>query len=334
MDKIDNLDLKLLYEIEQNARESISKIAKKVRSSQQVVSYRIQSLEKRGIITQYYTIIDLAKIGYTSYRTMMRLSRVNEQKRNEIIAYLSKHPNILWLVECGGRWDLIVDITAKNIAQYFLLLREIKNKFPENIQNYETLPIVQAVYFGRDYLIKRKREIKHLPSFGHELEKEIDNLDLKILHFLSENARANAVDIAGKVKVSPNTVILRMKDLKKRGIIQGFKPLIHLEKIGYQGYKALIKFQNIEEEKEKETVNYLKEYVEVAGVIKLVGSWDFEIEFEVKTQEEMLNLIRSFRDKFNEVIREFEVIPLFHEYKYNFFPYDLLAKSKYIYAKK
>ena len=184
---------------------------------------------------------------------------------------------------------------------------------------------IEVIYFGRDYFTKKIREIKSLPYFGGETEIiKLDKTNLQILNLISENARISSVEIAQKIDVSPNTVMLRLKEMKKLGIIQGFKPLIHLENTHYSGYKALIKFQNITEQKEKEIIDYLKINVNIVGIIKLIGLWDFEIEFEVETKEQMLNLTRNIRDKFKDVIKEFDVIPLFHEYKYNFFPRDLL----------
>jgi DNA-binding Lrp family transcriptional regulator len=325
MGKIDKFDLKLIQELEYNARESLSKIAKKLHSSQQVVSYRIKSLEKRKIIGGYYPIINVTKLGYTSYRTMIRLSNITFDKKKEIINYLIKNNYVLWIVDCGGRWDLIVNFMAKNILQYDLLLRNFKNKFPKQIQNYDVLPIIQVIYFGRDYFTKTKREIKTTLAFGENVKViELDKINLKILDMLSENGRLSAVEIAGKLKISPNTVILRMKQMKKEKIIQEFKPLLHLENLGYLGYKALIRFQNLTEEGEKELINHLKFNVNIVGIIKLIGAWDLEIEFEVKTQEEMLELSRKVRDKFKDIINEFEIVPLFHEYKYNFFSRGLL----------
>src|SRR3989344_83211 len=142
-----------------------------------------------------------------------------------------------------------------------------------------------------------------------------------ILIISCENSKIN---FQNKLNISPNTVMLRIKDMKKSGLIQGFKPLIHLENTQYSGYKAAIKFQNITEDKEKQIINYLKTNVNIVAIIKLVGIWDFEIEFEVENKEKMLELTRSFRDYFKDIIKEFEVIPLFHEYKYNFFPRSLL----------
>lgn len=324
MGKLDKFDLKLLTELEKDARQASSQIGKKLGTSQQVVSYRIKSLEKRNIISRYYTIINLTKLGYTSYRTMIRLSNMNPHKHNEIISYLTKSKNILWIVDCGGRWDLIVNFMAQNIIHYNNLLREFKNNFPEQIQNYDILTTLEVIYFGRNYFLKSKPNIK-LPSFGGEWKTiKIDKKNLEILSLLAENARMNAVDLGVKLRISPNTVILRIKEMKKNGFIQGFKPLIHLENTPYEEYKALLKFHNITENKEKEIISYLKSSSNVAGVIRLVGLWDFEIEFGTETKYEMLEFTRTFRDKFKEIIKDFEVIPLFHEYRYNFFPGDIL----------
>jgi len=326
MAKLDKFDLKLLTELENNARQTLSQIAKKLNTSQQVVSYRIKSLENRKIVGGYYTLINLTKLGYTSYRTMIRLSNIDEQKHKEITEYLMKHSNVLWLVECGGRWDLIVNFMAHNIIQYDIFLREFKNKFPQQIQNYDILTTLEVNYFGRDYFTKKSREIKKPLYFGREFKPEkVDKVDLQILNLISEKARLNSVEIAEKIGISPNTVVLRIKNMEKSGLIQGFKPLIHLENTPYSGYKALVKFQNITENKEREIISYLRTDVNVVGIIRLVGGWDFEIEFEVDSKQKLLEITRNFRDKFKEVIKEFEVIPLFHEYKYNFFPRDLMA---------
>lgn len=325
MDKLTKFELKLLAELENNSRQTLSQVAKELSTSQQVISYRIQSLQKRDVLYGFYTIINFTLLGYTSYRTMIRFTNITEEKHKKIVSYLRKHSNVLWLVECGGRWDLIVNFMAKNIIQYSNFLKDLKSRFPEQVQNYEVLTTVEVTYFGRDYFIKKFRETKQSPYFGRKFELiKVDKTDLKILDLISENARTNSVEIAEKIGISPNTIIARIKNMKRSGLIQGFKPLIHLENTPYSAYKAAIKFQNITEEKENQIINHLKTDVRVIGIIKLVGMWDFEIEFEVDSKQAMLDLTRKFRDKFKDVIKEFEVTPLFYEYKYNFFPKDLI----------
>ena len=323
---MDKICVKLLYELEQDARQTLSQIAKKLKTSQQVVSYRVQQLQKEGIVNEFYTIIDFAKLGYSSYRTMFRLGNITDENYSKLIEYFQNHSNVLWLVECGGKWDLIVNILSKNPPQYNKFLSEMLNKFKDVIQDYDLLLTIEGIYLGKDYL--GKREIKQRPFFGKEISIEkLDNLDLNILNIIAENARLNSVEISKKLDVTNNTVIARIKQLRKRNIINGFEPLIHLEKIDYQGYKALIKLHPISEEKEKTMINLLSSNNNIVGILRMIGQWNFEVEFDVKTREEMLKLTREIRTKFKDFIKEFEVIPLFHEYKYNFFPGDLLIST-------
>ena len=70
----------------------------------------------------------------------------------------------------------------------------------------------------------------------------------------------------------------------------------------------------------------LPEYIDERE-IKELHAKAMEIEFEVENKEQMLKITRDFRDKFKEIIKEFEAIPLFHEYRYNFFPGDLLKEK-------
>ena len=44
---IDLLDKKILYELDQNSRQSLSQIAKKTKISQQVISYRLKLYKEK-----------------------------------------------------------------------------------------------------------------------------------------------------------------------------------------------------------------------------------------------------------------------------------------------
>jgi len=151
----------------------------------------------------------------------------------------------------------------------------------------------------------------------------LDKKDLNILNLLSENARINAVEIANKMNFTGNTTVNRIRNLKKTGVIQAFKPLIHLEKIGYNAYKLLIRLHNITKEKEKKLISFAQQHPSIFAVIRLVGIWNIELEIEVESKEEFQKIVMEVRDKFREIIKETETIPLYHDYRYNYFPKEL-----------
>jgi len=313
--------LDLLAELENNARQSLSQIAQKLKTSSQLIAYRLKSLQKRNIVYGFYTVINYTAFGYTNYRTMFRLVNITKETLKKIISYLLKQKNVIWLAECGGRWDLIVTYMAKNITEFNDFLKKLLSKFPHQLHDYDVLITVELVHLGRDYFSKEKRENKYIAHIGgkHKLVK-IDKIGLTILELISLNARISASEISERIGISTNSVIQRIRNMKKKEIILGFKPLIHLENTPYSAYKAILKLQNITEKKEKEIINFVKKDVNCIGTLKLFGPWNFEIEFEVDSRDKMLEITRNFRNEFKDVIKEFEVIPLYYEYKYNNFP--------------
>jgi Lrp/AsnC family transcriptional regulator, regulator for asnA, asnC and gidA len=62
---------------------------------------------------------------------------------------------------------------------------------------------------------------------------DIDELDVKILTVLLENARMPYTDVASKVHTSSGTVHVRMKKLESLGVVEGAQLLVNPVKIGY-----------------------------------------------------------------------------------------------------
>lgn len=62
---------------------------------------------------------------------------------------------------------------------------------------------------------------------------EIDNIDLKILSLLMEDANLSYTEVAKRVYVSGGTVHVRMKKLQEMGVVNGASLRIDHSKLGY-----------------------------------------------------------------------------------------------------
>ena len=81
LDGLDELDKKIVELLINNARVSYSEIGEKVGISRVAVKMRVHSLEKRGIIEEYTTVINPQKIsGAVSAILKLKLS-LNVLKR-------------------------------------------------------------------------------------------------------------------------------------------------------------------------------------------------------------------------------------------------------------
>lgn len=66
-----------------------------------------------------------------------------------------------------------------------------------------------------------------------EKNSEIDNIDLKIISLLNQDAKTPYTEIAKKVFVSSGTVHVRMKKLEDLGVVKGATLNINYTKLGF-----------------------------------------------------------------------------------------------------
>lgn len=61
----------------------------------------------------------------------------------------------------------------------------------------------------------------------------MDELDLKLLDTLQQNARISNVSLAKSINLSPAPCLRRIRDLETRGIIKGYNALLDADKLGW-----------------------------------------------------------------------------------------------------
>ena len=84
---------------------------------------------------------------------------------------------------------------------------------------------------------ENKKEIREFESIGGREKIDYDELDLKILRIIAENARMPLIEIADKLKADDRTIAFRIKQLEKKKVIQGYRVNLNLAKLGYEYYK-------------------------------------------------------------------------------------------------
>ena len=312
----------ILRQLELNARLPFSKIGKKLRMSQQRVSYAVDSLIKKNIIEQFYTLIDYSKFDVMNFRVYFKVNYTTQDEFNQLIEHLKKEPSTSWIANCGGRYDLICTFLAYNPSSFNKTLKEIMRKFPKQLENYTILTTIVSRSFGRKYLFQKVKSFPQENIVGGDRKPEIvDETDLKILSLLAPNARVSAVEIANKLELTAKTVIERIKKLQKREIIRSFKQALNVRQMRDMVFVVAIKEHNVVPEAEDELMNYLKIHPNVVNVVKTLGEWDMEIQIEVENWDIFRSIVIGLRQKFKSLIQDIENIPIYKTYhKINYFP--------------
>jgi len=322
----DNLDLKdrkIIYELDLNARQSDSEIAKKVGLTRDSVRYRINKLVENGYINYFMTLLNSMKLGYDWYRTFFKFQNLTLEKEKEIIDYLKERAS--WISKVEGIWDLNTGIFVKNVYEYRDLINEFLLKYSSFIERYDVSIVTREWSYHRDYLLNKKQKMSKPILMGFDPQKQyqieiIDETDCKILKTILKNARMKTIDIARDIKTTEMVVRYRLKNLIKNGIIIGFKPFLNVHKLGYTYFKLHLTLQNLTPEKKKSIVNYIHQHPNTVHMTELVGGADLEAEFQVKTNEEFYAHVQELRLKFGDIIRDYEFMQYTQEYKFTYLP--------------
>ncbi len=318
MIKLDLIDRKILNRLDLNCRQSDAEIGKKTRVSKQVVNYRIKRLLERGIITAFFPHINIAKMGYATHKIYIQYSSISREKEEEVWNYLVNQPNVVWLISCSGAWNLILGIVSKSIEEFDKILTDFMDKYSNYIAHRGITVFNKATLHHRKWLIQ-KQEPEYWLLGGKIEENKIDDTDEEILKILDKNARMPIIEIAQQLKESSGTIIYRIKQLRKKGIIGAFRIGLNREKLCIHYCKSFVYYQNKTSQKENQLLQYCYQLKNILGVSQSIGSWDLELEFEAESYDEFHKIMKEMKNKF-PLIKNFDTVYIEREHGLSFLP--------------
>ena len=147
MAKVDELDLKILSELSNDASISVPKLSEKINTNSSVVYSRIKRLLKQKLIQRYTIDVNDKELGYK----VKSVTGVNmdSKKRDTIIDELFKIDGVREISEITGRFDIIITMYAKS-------LNDMHEVVSEKIGKIDGI-------LGCESFIEMKRRTKSMP---------------------------------------------------------------------------------------------------------------------------------------------------------------------------
>ena len=146
--EIDSKDKKILTELWEDGRALISKISKKTKIQRDSIKYRLNKLKKTGIISAIQPQLDFEKLGYsTLYRIDINIQNYDLKIEEKFIDFLKEYPNVLYIENITGKFDLSIIVVAKNSSHFHELLRDIRSKYPDVIRDHEISTLNKIIKF-------------------------------------------------------------------------------------------------------------------------------------------------------------------------------------------
>ena len=118
-DRIDELDRKILAELQADASQSLDEIARKVGSSKTPVWNRIRRMKETGLITRQTAILDPEALGLEAcFFVLVRTSEHEADWQHRFLDVLRRRPEVLEAHRLAGDIDYILKVRVKNARAY------------------------------------------------------------------------------------------------------------------------------------------------------------------------------------------------------------------------
>ena len=117
---LDKNDLAILKLLQENARITVKEISEKIHLSTTPVHERIKRLEQSGVIRQYATLVDHAKVK----KGLMVICYVSlkEHSKNAGVKFIKTINELNEVIECyniSGEFDFMLKVVEENMDSYY-----------------------------------------------------------------------------------------------------------------------------------------------------------------------------------------------------------------------
>jgi Lrp/AsnC family leucine-responsive transcriptional regulator len=323
--KLDAKDKQLLAHLALDARQSYSTLAKHVLLSPDAVKYRLERLRKRRVLLGARTLLNLAPLGYASYHLFLSVHPPQEHE-SKLVAFFDD-PRINASLQYLGKWDYEISVRtkdAKELDAFRTMLSQSCNVHDERV--IELLGTIKSTALPEKIFPGiRQPKKEHAPR--NTVPADIDEVDVTLLHTIADEADLRIEEIAKRSGLSREQVTYRMRKLENAGIIVGYTPVINYALLGFSIHALLFTFQARNPERELALAEFLRQHPSVLWAVRTLGGWDLLIYVISRDTTDLYDTVIKLREEYSDLIKSYETLIAFREYKYTYLPKGALTIS-------
>jgi Lrp/AsnC family transcriptional regulator len=117
--RLDDIDRKILAELQADAAQSLDEIARKIGSSKTPVWNRIKRMKDDGVITRQTVLLDAEALGLEAcFFVLIRTSEHEADWQAKFLRALQERPEVMEAHRLAGDIDYILKVRVKNARAY------------------------------------------------------------------------------------------------------------------------------------------------------------------------------------------------------------------------
>jgi Lrp/AsnC family leucine-responsive transcriptional regulator len=302
MEKLDRIDRKILFYLDGNARSSLSDIARAVKLGRDLVSYRLESYVSRGILSRCRAVIDPGAIGYTIFKTYLKV-RNQPAAIRKLVAGIRSHDQTLCYALADGSWDLIFNMVYPTVHEFADGLERLLAAHHELILKKEVAVVLHQRNYPRKFLAAGSLAVPLCWDIGRPLPPvPLDEMDRALLNLLSAHARSSIVDLAKALRSTPIVVRRRIEQLEESRVIVGYRVDLDRRKLGMTMLKGQISFRSDASVRLAQFRTFADRQPNIVSYMEQLGSCRIECNIVTESYDEGVKIIDELREEFTEEV--------------------------------
>jgi DNA-binding Lrp family transcriptional regulator len=307
--KIDEIDIRILRILLNDARTSFAEIAKNCGMSTNTIRMRVNRLKKDGVITGAVMPVNPKSLGYNCIGILRIQADANKEK--SVYDFMVKIPEIIHIFQPIGKHNIQCYTALKNVNELAQTIEQIKTH-PHVLGVSECIWIDAAQVDHPENLVietfgglqhktkllhkEENQKLRMSPSHVDEVAEkrrleesyELDKIDMAIIRILSRNADMPFRKIAKKVGVSAQTVIRRYKRMRK-SVLPYASITLDMRKLGYTS-KAIFHIKTSPQYTISSVINKLVRVPNVIVACRCVGALDIFVTSPFSSFKQLLKV--------------------------------------------
>ncbi len=298
-------DAKLLSYLYHHAREPSTKIAKALHLTREQVDYKIKKFMSEGVIKRFTTLFDYSALGYRKhYALLLKFSKPIYAK--DFFNKERKDKNLLDIAFTSNKYDLLMEVFFKNEKEFREYLNKLLDEQKERISDH----FIFDPYYSKIWPLKFLKGEKEqgVPFTTESKEISLDKQEIEILKMLAEDGRERIVEIAHKLKMSPELALYKIKKLHEKDVVLSSAIIFDMEKLGYFLSTILINIQNLSKENEKKMKDFAEKNEHVRSIVLSMSKPNCFVQLFHKEHKNFIKTIDELKELFKNDFIDIEVL--------------------------
>ena len=319
---LDSGNDRILYLLDRNARQTSSQLAIRTGLTPRQVRYRLDEIRALDIIRGTHAVINYGRLGIQESRVWLKFVNLGDGSQEiDLVQHLQSDSCISWLARTSGSYDLGFTYLSTDLFSFARFVHALRIRHEQILRSVSVNSVLWYQYTPRAYLLEQKHvsdenEMSCLSALSDQKPAELDTIDWEIVSHLLTNARLPTTKIATVMRqadfeVSRSTVARRLERLESEGVITGYTYYQNHQALNRRLVRVLIKSHALDAQL---ISRYSYVHPNITKLTKLLGEWDFEINFDLATGENIEDELDALDRRLTHGLNEVSLIEVDYRY--------------------